>query len=57
MVLLGQVLDDGSARLGAAAAFATAAAPPKIKRRRANNIMLSYLGDYLRLGAPVTLWR
>ena len=42
MVLLGQVLDDGSARLGAAAAFATAAAPPKIKRRRANNIMLSY---------------
>src|SRR5262252_9899269 len=41
IVLLGQVLDDGSARLGTAAAFATAAAPPKIRPRRANNVMLS----------------
>ena len=48
IVLLGQVLlDEGSAQLGTATAFAAAAAHPKNRGRRANKIMLSY-----RLNAP-----
>jgi hypothetical protein len=55
--VLDEVLDDGSAQLGTATALAAAAAHPKIRRRRANDIMLSYrmLSCRLlscRLGAP-----
>jgi hypothetical protein len=35
-------LDDGSAQPGTAAALAAAATHPKIRRRRASDIMLSY---------------
>src|SRR6516165_8919928 len=56
IVLLGQVLsqvvDEGSAQLGTATAFAAAAAHPQIRRRRADDMRLSY-----RLGEPGTLWR
>ena len=45
IVLLGQllekVLDEGSAQLGTATVLAAAAAHPKIRRRRAKDIMLS----------------
>jgi len=45
IVLLGQLLDDvldaGSAQMGTAAVLAAAAAHPKIRRRRAKDIMLS----------------
>src|SRR5215469_2148646 len=46
IVLLGQLLDDvldaGSAQMGTAAMLAAATAHPKIRRRRAKDIMLSH---------------
>src|ERR1700745_2816242 len=56
IVLLGQVSDEASAQLGTAAALAAAAAHPKIRRRRASNIMLSYkLGRPRTCGVELTL--
>src|ERR1700757_3130479 len=42
IVLLGQVSNEASAQPGTAAALAATAAHPKIRRRRASDIMLSY---------------